>query len=167
MIINNHFCTHLSFKKLKGHVISMNEELLIEYFNKLEEIYNLDQEIVNYKNKMDKELEEERNSIKTIIINCHSKEEIVNTLRGRTMKADIRNSIYIGLHMRQLSTMKELRNLIDELGMSSACIPEVDNMIDTVNEMIDTFENKIKIMTEGLQKNSLAFNEFLTNSLNG
>lgn len=83
------------------------------------------------------------------------------------MKADIRNSMYIGLHMRQLSTMKELRNLIDELGMSNACIPEVDNMIDTVNEMIDTFENKIKIMTEGLQKNSLAFNEFLTNSLNG
>lgn len=145
----------------------MNEELLIEYFNKLEEIYKLDQEIVNYKNKMDKELEEERNSIKTIIINCHSKEEIVNTLRGRTMKADIRNSIYIGLHMRQLSVMKEIRNLVDDLGMSDACIPEVDNMIDTVNEMIDTFENKIKIMAEGLQKNSLAFNEFLTNSLNG
>lgn len=145
----------------------MNEELLIEYFNKLEEIHKLDQEIVNYKNKMDKELEEERNSIKTIIINCHSKEEIVNTLRGRTMKADIRNSMYISLHMKQLSAMKELRNLIDELGMSNACIPEVDNMIDTVNEMIDTFENKIKIMAEGLQKNSLAFNEFLTNSLNG
>lgn len=145
----------------------MHEELLIEYFNKLEEIFKLDQEIVNYKNKMDKELDAERIEMKGIIFNCNTKQQIVDILRERTMKSDIRNSIYIGLHVKQLNIMKELQKLIDELGMNSTCIPEVDNMINTVNEMIDTFENKIKLMTEGLQKNSLEFNEFLTKSLNG
>ena len=145
----------------------MHEELLIEYFNKLEEIFKLDQEITNYKNKMDKELDVERIEMKGIIFNCNTKQQIVDILRERTMKSDLRNSIYIGLHVKQLNLMKELQGLMDELGMNNTDIPVLDNLTDSLNEMVNAFENKIKEMTEGLQKNSLEFNEFLTNSLNG
>ena len=136
------------------------------YFTKLEEIIKLDEDIKQYRNKMEKELAEERVEIKGIILRCNSREEIVNILRTRAMKSDIRNNIYIGLHLKQLSMLKEMQNMMNEMGMNDTNIPEIDNMIDSVNEMITNFENKIKIMTEGLQQNSLTFNEFLTNSLN-
>ena len=63
--------------------------------------------------------------------------------------------------------MKELQELMDELGMNNMDIPILDNLTGSLNEMVDAFENKIKEMTEGFQKNSLEFNNFLTNSLNG
>ena len=143
----------------------MNEELMQEYFEKAVEIFKLDEDIKQYREKMEKELDAERKELGEIIFTCSTRQEIVNILRERAMKSDLRNSIYIGLHVKQLNLMKELQGLMDELGMNNADIPVLDNLTGSMNEMVNAFENKIKEMTEGLQRNSLEFNEFLTNSL--
>lgn len=143
----------------------MHEELMSKYFEKLDEILKLDEDIKQYREKMEKELDVERKELAGIIFSCNSKQEIVNLLRERSMKSDLRNSIYVGLHVKQLNLMKELQGLIDELGMNNTDIPVLDNLTGSLNEMVNAFENKIKEMTEGLQRNSLEFNEFLTNSL--
>ena len=141
----------------------MNEELMQEYFEKAAEIFKLDEDIKQYKEKMEKELDAEREELGEIIFSCNSKQQIVNLLRERSMKSDLRNSIYIGLHVKQLNLMKEFQELMNELGNTD--IPVLDNLTGSLNEMVDAFENRIKEMTEGLQRNSLEFNEFLTNSL--
>ncbi|MBR5296809.1 MAG: hypothetical protein IKU29_02940 [Parabacteroides sp.] len=143
----------------------MNEELIQEYFEKATEIFKLDEDIKQYREKMEKELDAERKELAEIIFSCNSKQQIVNLLRERAMKSDLRNSIYIGLHVKQLNLMKELQRLMDELGMNNTDIPVLDNLTGSMNEMVNAFENKIKEMTEVFQKNSLEFNEFLTNSL--
>ena len=143
----------------------MNEELIQEYFEKAAEIFKLDEDIKQYREKMEKELDAERKELGEIIFSCNSKQQIVNLLRERSMKSDLRNSIYIGLHVKQLNLMKEFQGLMDELGMNNTVIPVLDNLTGSLNEMVNAFENKIKEMTEGLQRNSLEFNEFLTNSL--
>lgn len=145
----------------------MHEELLIEYFNKLEKIFDLDEDIKQYREKMEKELATERKELGEIIFTCSTRQEIVNILRERAMKSDLRNSIYIGLHVKQLNLMKELQGLMDELGMNNTDIPVLDNLTGSLNEMVNAFENKIREMAEGFQRNSLEFNNFLTNSLNG
>lgn len=145
----------------------MHEELLIEYFNKLEKIFDLDEDIRQYRAKMEKELDTERKELGKIIFTCSTRQEIVNILRERAMKSDLRNSIYIGLHVKQLNLMKELQGLMDELGMNNTDIPVLDNLTGSLNEMVNAFENKIREMAEGFQRNSLEFNNFLTNSLNG
>lgn len=63
--------------------------------------------------------------------------------------------------------MKELQGLMDELGMNNTDIPVLDNLTGSLNEMVNAFENKIREMAEGFQRNSLEFNAFLTNALNG
>ena len=143
----------------------MNEELIQEYFEKAAEIFKLDEDIKQYREKMEKEWDAERKELGEIIFSCNSKQQIVNLLRERSMKSDLRNSIYIGLHVKQLNLMKEFQGLMDELGMNNTVIPVLDNLTGSLNEMVNAFENKIKEMTEGLQRNSLEFNEFLTNSL--
>jgi hypothetical protein len=152
---------------LKGTGDSMHEELLIEYFNKLEKIFELDEDIKQYREKMEKELDTERKELGEIIFACSTRQEIVNILRERAMKSDLRNSIYIGLHVKQLNLMKELQGLMDELGMNNTDIPVLDNLTGSLNEMVNAFENKIREMAEGFQRNSLEFNAFLTNALNG
>ena len=143
----------------------MYEELMQKYFEKATEIFKLDEDIKQYREKMEKELDAERMELAEIIFSGNSKQQIVNLLRERTMKSDLRNSIYIGLHVKQLNLMKEIQELMDELGMNNTDIPVLDNLTGSLNEMINAFENKIKEMTEGFQKNSLEFNEFLTASL--
>ena len=143
----------------------MNEELMQEYFEKATEIFKLDEDIKQYRNKMEKDLDAERTELAEIIFSCNSRQQIVNLLRERAMKSDLRNSIYIGLHVKQLNLMKELQRLMDDLGMNNTDIPVLDNLTGSMNEMVNAFENKIKEMAEGLQRNSLEFNEFLTNSL--
>lgn len=150
---------------MKGIGDIMNEELIQEYFEKATEIFKLDEDIKQYREKMEKELDAERKELAEIIFSCNSKQQIVNLLRERAMKSDLRNSIYIGLHVKQLNLMKELQRLMDELGMNNTDIPVLDNLTGSMNEMVNAFENKIKEMTEVFQKNSLEFNEFLTNSL--
>lgn len=152
---------------MKGTGDSMHEELLIEYFNKLEKIFELDEDIKQYREKMEKELDTERKELGEIIFACSTRQEIVNILRERAMKSDLRNSIYIGLHVKQLNLMKELQGLMDELGMNNTDIPVLDNLTGSLNEMVNAFENKIREMAEGFQRNSLEFNAFLTNALNG
>lgn len=56
---------------------------------------------------------------------------------------------------------------MDELGMNNTDIPVLDNLTGSLNEMVNAFENKIREMAEGFQRNSLEFNAFLTNALNG
>lgn len=145
----------------------MYEELMSKYFEKLDEILKIDEDIKQYREKMEKELDNERKELAGIIFTCSTRQEIVNILKERTMKSDLRNSIYIGLHVKQLNLMKELQGLIDELGMNNTDIPVLDNLTGSLNEMVDAFENKIREMAEGFQRNSLEFNNFLTNSLNG